>query len=321
MKYRFATIVLLFVTFAFSVQAHPYFTDLGGFKLKQYREATQNELRKPFKSGKFEDGFEYDQYFLKADPSLYMVFEYAAGHTDLIWSIQISGTDATTDPGFQGVRFGMDQASVEKQFGKPTRKIDIEEYGQRWEYDKSNFSFEINPKGKLSSIKIKDISNEVYPKLDAEKIPRFTDILKILTSENNAEIAKLLAPDMELYRGSEILFFSKSFKTELATDYSNIFGIVRELSADLKKTKTNDPDEYEENLRVIMGQSPKHVIKFKKGHKITELVFSYEWDEFLLWEIRTAPKIDLAFNHSISNESSRLALDFAMRSEMFTCSR
>ena len=289
MKYRVATIALLVVAFAVSVQAHPYFTELGGFKLKQYREATQNELGKPFKSGKFEDGFEFDQYFLKAD-ALYMVFEYSAVHTDLIWSIQISGTDATADLGFQNVKFGMDQTAVEKQFGKPTRKIDVGEYGERWEYDKSNFSFEINPKGKLSSIKIKDISNEVYPKPDAEKISRFTDVLKILTSENNAEIAKLLAPDMELYRGSETLFFSKSMKTELATDYSKIFSIVRELSKDLKNTKTNDPDEYEEDLRISEKLTPKHVIKFKKGHKITELVFSYEWDEFLLWEIRVGGK-------------------------------
>lgn len=286
MKYNIAAVALLLAVLTLDAQAHPYFTELGGFKLKQYRETTQNELGQPFKSGKFEDGFEYDQYLLKKDVSLYMVFEYAASQTDRIWSIQISGTDATADLGFQGVRLGVDRAQVERQFGKPKSKIDVGEYGQRWEYENLNYSFEINPRGKLSSVKIKDISNEVYPKPDVKKIPTFADVLRVLTSKNHTEMAKLLAPDMEMYLGAQTLFFSKSLKTELATDYSKIFALVGTLAEDLKSVKTDDPDEYEENIRLIQGQSPKHVIKIKKGHKVKELVFNYEWDEFLLWEIR-----------------------------------
>ena len=287
---RAVLLAFFLVAIAISVQAQPYFTELHGFKLKQYRETTQNEFGKPFKSGKFDDGFEYEAYALKTDGSFYMVFEYAAEQTDLIWSVQISGTDSTLDPGFQGLKFGMPEAQVEKQFGKPTSKVDVGEYGLRWEYEKGNFSFEINRQRKLSSIKIKDISDRVYPTPDAKKIPGFADVLRILTSRNNSEVVKLLAPDMEIYRGSETLFFAKSIKTEVASDYSRVFAIVRELVEDLKEVKTADPDEYEENLRVTVGQSPMHVIKLKKGHRIKELVFKYQWGEFLIWEIRAAGK-------------------------------
>ncbi|HSS19018.1 MAG TPA: hypothetical protein VLL54_02995 [Pyrinomonadaceae bacterium] len=281
-------VALLFIA-GFAVQAQTYDTDLRGFRLKQTRKVAQNELGRPAKSGKFDDGFEYEQYLLKPDASLYMVFEYSAEHTDLIWSIQISGTDPTADLGFHELRFGMDQAQVEKQFGKPQEKTNVGEFGNRWDYENSNVSFEISPQGKLSSIKIKYISDVVYPRMDAKKLPVFGQVIKVLQSSNRTEIAKLLAPDMWLYRGKATLFFAKSLKTEIATDDSKIFATVSELAAGLEKVNPKAPDEYEENLRVSQKLPLMYVIKLKK-HRIKELVFSYEWGEFVIWELKADEK-------------------------------
>jgi hypothetical protein len=281
MKHLLAFCLLLLFVFAAHAQEQSYFKDLHGIRLKQFREVPQNEFGKPFKTGKHDDGFEYEFYLLKPDSSLYMVFEYS--NTDLIWSIQITGTDTTADLGFEGLKFGMEKSQIEKRFGSPTQKIDIGEYGQRWQYDKSNFSFEINPQGKLSSIKINDIPDDTP---DLKKLPRFADVLKILTSKNNTEIAKLLAPDMELYRGDQTLFFEKALQTEISNDPTKIFAVIKELAEDLKSVNIKNPAEYEENARMTLGQDIKHVMKFKKGRKIKEIVFKYEWGQFLIWEIK-----------------------------------
>ncbi len=89
----------------------------------------------------------------------------------------------------------------------PSQKIPIGEYGSRWKYKESNFSVEINPGGKLASIKITDISDRVFPKGDAKKIQSFKAVLQILTSKNNTDIAKVLASDMELYREKKHSFW------------------------------------------------------------------------------------------------------------------
>lgn len=284
MKLLFSLVVLLAFVFTINVAAQEYFTDLYGFRLKQYRETALKEFGTPFESEKTDDGFEYDAFMLKPDGALYMVFKYAPDQTDIIWSIQITGTDTAADLGFRATRFGMTAAQVEKQLGSPTNKVNIGEYGTRWEYNKSNFSVEINTEGKLSSIRIKDISDEVYPTPDLKKIPHFDDVLKVLTSGSNGEIAEMLSPDMELYHAGTTVYFQKSLKNEIAADYSKIFATIRELAKELKAVNHKNPTEYEENGRLTPGQSPKHVMKFKRGGKLKEIVFKYEWGEFLMWE-------------------------------------
>ena len=122
-------------------------TDLNGFKIGQYRETATNEFGKPIQQDKFEDGFEYEVFIVNPDSSLYMVFEYAAGHTDLIWSIQISGINNTKDIGFKGLKLGIDKKEVERILGKPNKKDNIGEYGERWSFDKTNYTVEIAKSG------------------------------------------------------------------------------------------------------------------------------------------------------------------------------
>jgi len=112
------TMILLLLTLL-EVNGQTIVTDLYGFRLGQYRETATNELGKPFLQDKFEDDFEYEVFLVKPDTSLYMVFEYAAGQTDIIWSIQISGSNTTVDIDFKGLRLGTDKKQVERILGKP----------------------------------------------------------------------------------------------------------------------------------------------------------------------------------------------------------
>jgi len=285
MKKVFGIIVtsLLFFLIQLEVNGQTFVTELYGFRLGQYRETATNELGKPFQQEKFDDDFEYEVFLLKPDTSLYMVLEYAKGQTDIIWSIQISGDNTITDIGFKGFKLGIDKKQVEKVLGKPNRKDDIGDYGEKWTYEETNYSVEISKNGKLSSVKIMDTYSNETPNVN--KLPKFENIIKLLSSKNNAEIARILAPGIEIYHKDQTLFFRKSLKTEIETDYSKIFQTIREISKGLNKINTSDLNSYEENMRIIVGQNPKHVIKIKIGHTIKEIVFDYINGQYLIWEI------------------------------------
>jgi hypothetical protein len=282
---KLLTICLIFITI--QTLGQKLYTELYGFKIGQYRETTTNEFGKPFQSGKYEDGFEYEIFLLKPDTSLFIAFEYAADKTDVIWSIQVSGFNTTTETGFEKIKLGIDKSQVEKFFGEPSSKEDIGKYGFLWSYDNSNFTFEINPKGNLSSIKIRDNSNDLFENQELRKIPPFDKIQRTLNSADKAEIIKLLAPDIEIYANDSIYFFKKSVKTEQSDDYSKIFSLIKDISSDLSTVKTNNPSEYDENTRIQPGENPLHVIKILKGHRIKEIVMKYYFGQYLIWEIKT----------------------------------
>lgn len=280
---RITTITFLLFLTLLKVSAQTVVTDLNGFRIGQYRETATNELGKPFQQGKYEDGFGYEVFLLKPDTSLYMVFEYAARDTAIIWSIQISGNNTTTDIGFKGFKLGIDKKEVLQLLGKPDKKDDIGDYGEKWSYDKTNYSLEISKRGKLSSVKIRDIYSNNPP--DVSKLPKFNAVIKLLSSKNNTDIAGILASGIEIYYKKQTLFFGKSLKTEIETDHSKIFKTIREISTGLDKINTSDEKAYEENMRVAIGQNPKHVVKIK-GHTIKEIVFEYVNGEYLIWEIK-----------------------------------
>ncbi len=281
MKYITTTILLLLTLL--NVSGQETVTDLNGFRIGQYRETATNEFGKPFQQNKFEDGFEYEVFIIKPDSSLYMVFEYAAGHTDVIWSIQISGSNTTTDIGFKGLKLGLDKNEVQNVLGRPDNKEDMGEYGEQWSYDDTNYSVEISTTGKLSSVKITDNFSDNMP--DVKKLPKFDKVVKLLSSKDNAEIASILAPGIEIYYKDQTMFFAKSLKTEIETDYSKIFQTIREISKGLDKINTSDESSYEENVRFVLGQKTKHVAKIKSGHIINEIVFEYINGQYLIWEI------------------------------------
>lgn len=279
-------ITFLIVISSLTAQAQRFYNSLYGFKLGQYRAAARIELGKPFKTGKYDDGYEYAAFLLKPDKSLYILFEYAPADTSVIWSIQVSGTNLTAGIGLQGLKLGINKANTEKLIGKPSSIKNIGEYGEMWSYDKTNLSVEMNKQGKLSSVKILDNSHDLFPKgPDVQKIPSFDIIQKTLSSNNNAEILKLLAGDIEVYYKEHTYFFKKSFSTEQSSNYSEVLSIIKIISKDLATVNTKNPNEYEENMRIALGEDVKHVIKIKKGHLIKEIVLKYFGGQYYIFEI------------------------------------
>ena len=283
-------LTLIIISLTIQAQGQQFNTELYGFKLGQYRKAAKTELGEPIKYGKYDDGFVYEVFLLKPDSSLHIIFEYAAKDTSIIWSIQVSGKDNMTDIDFKNAKLGIDKIQTESFFGKPSSTEDIGEYGQKWVYDNTNFSVEVNTKGRLSSLKILDNSDELYPSQDLKKLPSFDKIQKTLNYGSNADILNLLSGDIEIYYKNKTYSFEKSFNTEQVTDYSKMIAIIREISKDLSIVNTKNTDEYEENMRLVFGEDTKHVIKIKKGHMINEIVLKYYGGQYLIYEINANSK-------------------------------
>lgn len=275
-------IPLLIICFSLQAQAQHFVTDLFGFRLNQYRSVVKNQFGKPGKSGTFDDGFSYEAFPLNKNM---IVFEYTAKESNIIWSIQVSGTDPGTDFHFENLRLGMKGSQVIALAGKPSSTKDVGEYGTEWDYANTNYSFEINKQGLLSSVKIWDNTHELFPKgPDVKKIPPFDKIRQVLNSGNNAEILKLLSGDVEIYYKENVFAFEKPFDQE-ATDASKVLALIKSISKDLSTVNTNNNDEYEENMRLALGQDIKHVIKIKKGHMIKEIVLKYFGGQYYIYEI------------------------------------
>ncbi len=261
-------------------------TDLYGFQIGQYRETASNEFGKSYKHDKFEDGYVYEAFIIKPDTSLYIVFEYAAEDTGIIWSIQITGTNTATDLGFHNLKLGVPEAHIISLFGKPTEIVDIGEYGKRLDYDSSNYSFEINPKGVLSSIKIKNTWSSKDLKLGSDT-PSFKKIVKAFTSSSNKEISAMVAPDLEIYEGKKAIFFKRNMGSEIENDKSGVFRLIKKISRNLENINTKDTTVYDENLRLYENGGSSYVIKIYKGSAIKEIVLRYINGRYKVWEIKT----------------------------------
>lgn len=277
-------ILVLTLLISFNGISQDLVNELNGFKLNQFREAPTSEYKKPLQKRTFDDGFEFELFLLKPDSTAYMIFEYANWDKNIIWSIQLFGDDENLNPNFKNLKMGMSKENLIKEIGQPSSIKSVGKYGEMLEYDNANYSFEINTKNRLSSIKIKELYSEYFPEPKLEKIPAFNSILESLQGDNQ-EISEILSPGLEVYQNDEIIFFENSWQNEIENDLSGIYSLIRESIVGLEKVDSSNIDEYEENMRLTLNQNIKHVLKFKKHPKIQEIVMKWEFGKYLIWEI------------------------------------
>jgi hypothetical protein len=184
----FSTLVILGTASAVSLHGQDFAQDLNGFRLRQSRASTHRDLGTPDKQGAMSEDVAFEAFLLNEEPMLYILFQYHRSEPELIWTIQITGEDEKHDPMFKDLRLGMPPSEVEKKIGTPTRKSSAGEHGTLWEYAGRNFSVEINPANKLSSIRIADDRNK---EPNVKSLPKFSEFIKELGSATNAGLAEL----------------------------------------------------------------------------------------------------------------------------------
>lgn len=283
------TRLLVFSTFlaiALAASAQNLATHLNGFTLGQPRQVVHNHLGDPDDSGSNGKGLNYEVFVLASEPQFYIVFQYEEDEPERVFSIQVTGTKPNHDLGFRDLRMGMSATEVEKLLGKASKISDAGTHGKLWTFNNTNFSVEINPANQLASVRI-------YAKLDGkpnlENVPVLSELVTKLLKGTNAELANILAADVEIYENNKILSYGKQMQTEIATDASGVFAAVRRLAKVLEKVNLKAADEVDINVRMRYQKHPQHVIKLLKLPVIQELVFDWDGHSWRLWEIGTKP--------------------------------
>jgi len=279
-------LIIVFFNSSFSFSQETI-TELNGFKLRQFKEAVKSEYKEPIQVNNFADGFVAEIYLIKPDSTAYVIFEYPNWNKEIIFSIQIYGAFKEINPRFKNLKMGISESELIEKVGKPSNSKNIGEYGKVLEYENTNYSFEINNNGELASIKILDNYNVLFPDPQVEKIPSLDKIRTILKSNNPKIISEILSPELEIYLTDSTLFFKQSWEKEINSDSSRIYKTISGLIKGINEIDTSDQKQYEENMRLTLGENPKHVLKFKTGIKLKEIVMKWENGKYLIWEIKT----------------------------------
>jgi len=249
---------------------------LYGFKLGQYYECIDNTFGEPDEVVNDEKtGVKKSAYLLSDEKDSYIVFET---YKMRIESIQLFSLSNEVNPTFRDVKMGENKNTVIKYIGEPTEIIGNEIGGELLKFENTNYDVEIN-KGKLSSIRIWN-DQALYEKPKKEDIPTMEHIKNLVLSGENERISKILSTGIE-YNDDEkgINYFEYSWNNEIKNDYSRVYEKVKSFVQFIKDK------EYEENLRIIQGESPLIVYKFEVPNRIVEIVLKMEYGKYLIWEI------------------------------------
>ena len=271
-------LLLAFLFVPLSLEAADIQTDLNGFRLLQLKKAAENSLGKPF------DTFKTDYSTIEAypiDANAYMVFEYNNMLPNNIFSIQLTGYTAKILP-FKGLMLGDDVQRVNDILGKPSQ---IEKRGSpnvsKYSYEGSNYSIEIDDKGKLYSIRIYSTKDIIQKANDTFK--SYDEFKALIIARDIKGIVEMLRPDVEIYKKGKILSINHRYADFIANpDKEIIAALLGDNDSVLKELTESEP---EGELRLIMNFGVGEVYKFYKGNILKEIVFFPYNGKYRVYEI------------------------------------
>lgn len=273
----FLTVCLLLI--AINTYADNIFV-LYGFKIGQNISTSINQLGKPSKTHKFEDGFSYMAFKMKDH---FVAIEFDNIKPDLIYAIQIQGKRNPPSLGLDGIDLGDPIVKAIKIFGKPdSTKQAVDEVTKKpmkdivyYSYNESrNFSIEAT-KEIVTSIKIlrKDSDNNTESMID------FKQFLSTIRSKDLNKISRYIDTDFEFIKDQTYKMNTSIIHTLINNKtINNIF-----FNPDYGIISIKDKDIAESALRVqsdpiITG----YVFKIKKSNIEYELFFSKNYDGWVL---------------------------------------
>lgn len=271
---------LLFCTMAVGAPAlaGENMSELGGWRLQQFRELADSVLGEPFKTIE-EAGHQFKAYRIGGEA--YMVFGQDQVQPANIGSLQLTGT-AAPELTFKGLKLGSSKSDVVAILGEPSHVIEIPDPRvTKLEYDGRNYSVEIDQDNKLYSILISTTPGFMAaPEHDDGPWDAFVQILE--TKDANGLI-QLFRPDMEVYENGEILAIRARFSDFMASpdprlmdafmsDEKGVAHFVRDFKA-------------EENMRVTENMGIGLVYKFPPESRLQEVVFFPYAGQYLIYEV------------------------------------
>jgi hypothetical protein len=128
---------------------------LGGIWLGDKKKTVFDRYGEASEIRHFKDGVIGYVFVLDKEKRAYLAIEVFPYDEEFIWSIQISGEDKVPLKGLAGIEIGSTEQELLSVFGDPSERQPLRDIaGEFLVYTGKNYSFELNEKGKVRSIKI-----------------------------------------------------------------------------------------------------------------------------------------------------------------------
>jgi hypothetical protein len=183
---------------------------------------------------------------------------------------------------FLGIKLGDSEQQLFAQMGKPDKTTQVRGVGVRLvEYEKRNYSFEVDRKKRVSSVRI---TNENYPH-QPQGLPNIDEFRTALVQHNVNTLLQLLAGDVEFYKSGETYTFTRGARQELeagTTDFDRLLYGKDNSVLTLFRDEKAEPDQ---QLRWYEKADPGSVAKFPDSKIVKEIVYKVEGGRWKVWEI------------------------------------
>ncbi|WP_411821872.1 hypothetical protein [Leptospira sp. 'Mane'] len=256
----------------------PSYFVLHGFKVGQNIKNVKSELGEPTKIHKFPDG--YVAYIYQMS-QYNLVFEANNIRQDIVWAIQISGSNVPVEYHLNGISLGQDITECIRLFGAPdVRRNAIDEitkaeladtlylsYNQR-----SNFSLEF-VKNKLTSIKIE------YKQVDSELLEDYPNSDLFLAAAKNKDYFSLTS--LTFY---DPLFLLSQKEYPVGKSFYSFYK-QKEIDSVLDEVGGLDGSHLLGAQLRIQGSVSGYVYKFKKDGKNFELFYVKSFEGWVIYEL------------------------------------
>jgi hypothetical protein len=128
---------------------------LGGIWLGDKKKMVFDQYGEASEVRHFKDGVIGYIFMLDKEKRAYLAIEVFPYAEEFIWSIQISGEDKIALKGLAGIEIGSTEQELLSVFGDPSERQPLRDIpGEFLDYAGRNYSFELNEKKKVRSIKI-----------------------------------------------------------------------------------------------------------------------------------------------------------------------
>lgn len=268
------------------LQAQPFFEELYGFRLGQTRSSIKIKLGEPMHAGFYADTVAFETYPLSPDSSFRITFTFLPQDTGSIHSIKLFGY--SDEVIFNGLKLGDKEDVIKKIAGKPEYRV-TQEFpikGERWEYWQSNFVLETTLQHKLYSVKIKDVTPELYVEYSREILPKFSQILQAFSGGNRETMLGFISPAFYAQTQEGDYFFAHALREEILKDTSHVFALLSHPEFGIPALAKAKKGEVIEKLIFDKQKPPVVVYKCAEHFKIKDIEMTFFMGTYRIRSIR-----------------------------------
>ncbi len=255
--------------------------EYAGIFIGQHADVLKSEFGKPAGESKGNRNSKYVFFSLEGDADGYVAFQFMPQKPDIIFSIQITGSETAKMSPFLGLKLGASKKEVVEKIGTPSEK---NKAGKKelWQWKDRNYTMLMDSNGRLSSIKIS--GHHGFPNQPEEfnGLKRFYLALK---SRNTDKIIRHIMPNIEIYTKGNLSTPERPLRKEVNNKNSKLMRSLvyskQSVLSELDKLGINHPAA----MRMTLDEGIGFVYRIQGSQYIDELVFSFIGGEWRLWKV------------------------------------